>query len=146
MAERGTRLGAAILDGLVYGLPVGLAVFATITMARSNSTATTTVMLFASIAIVAVVVIINLVWLHRYGQTIAKRWLKIKIVRTDGSRCSLLRILFLRSLPLGIGANILDRVLPPLGWLVRVVDALFIFRADYRCVHDHIADTIVVKA
>jgi uncharacterized RDD family membrane protein YckC len=33
----------------------------------------------------------------------------------------------------------------PLGILFCIVDALFVFRRDRRCVHDHIAGTIVIR-
>jgi uncharacterized RDD family membrane protein YckC len=36
--------------------------------------------------------------------------------------------------------------IPYLGGIYGLVDALFIFRDDRRCVHDHIAGTRVVKA
>jgi hypothetical protein len=36
--------------------------------------------------------------------------------------------------------------IPYIGPLFSLVNVLFIFREDYRCVHDHIAGTIVVQA
>ena len=37
-------------------------------------------------------------------------------------------------------------MVPFVGGLVSLVDALLIFRDDRRCLHDEIADTIVVTA
>jgi uncharacterized RDD family membrane protein YckC len=150
LADRGTRLGAVILDGLVFGIPIGVFVGVSVVVAtntRTGASPSTLVMGLVALSsiVVLALIVLNFVWLYRYGQTIAKRWLGIKIVRTDGSRCGLARIIFLRILPLGIAGAILN-LIPGLGYLVRIVDALFIFRDDYRCVHDHIADTIVVKA
>jgi uncharacterized RDD family membrane protein YckC len=71
------------------------------------------------------------------GQTIAKRALGIKVVRTDGTPVSLSRIFWLRNV-----VNIVLGIVPFYG----LVDVLFIFGAGRRCLHDKIADTIVVKA
>jgi uncharacterized RDD family membrane protein YckC len=71
----------------------------------------------------------------------AKRLFKIKVVRSDGSRCSLPRIVFARFLPVALFCSI-----PYVGWGAGLIDPLFIFGDDSRCLHDHIADTIVVKA
>lgn len=83
----------------------------------------------------------NLTWLYRYGQTIGKRIVKIKIVRSDGDRASLGRILGLRI----ILVTILESI-PFLGGLFSLVNICFIFRDDRRCIHDLMADTVVVKA
>lgn len=149
LADRATRLGAAILDGLVVGGPVAVvAIGAAImlpAMQRSGGGSDRVAVLgviglLVGAALIGVLAL-NLVWLHRYGQSIAKRWLGIRIVRTDGGRCSLLRIIFARSVPM-----IVLRAIPMLGWIFGLVDALLIFREDYRCLHDHFADTIVIKA
>jgi uncharacterized RDD family membrane protein YckC len=149
LADRGTRLGAAILDGLVLGGPIALvAIVAAIAIPSARQTGGAApspflfgVLGFAVFAVVIGVAIINMVLLHRHGQTLAKRWLNIKIVRTDGSPCSLLRIIFGRFLPVTVLGAI-----PLLGYVVSLADSLLIFRQDYRCLHDHFADTIVVKA
>ena len=151
LADRGTRLGAVIVDGLIFGavgVGFGLGLLALYQGGRATSANSSSGMIVGSICAIAIIalLVLNLVWLYRYGQTIAKRWLKIRIVRSDGSRCGLARIIFLRVFPLALVGGFLNVALPPLGYLVRIIDALFIFRSDYRCIHDHIADTIVVKA
>lgn len=153
LADRGARLAAVIVDGLIFGVVgAGFAVgtFSLAGTARSASDGSpgTFAMIAALVCATAILalLVLNLVWLSRYGQTVAKRWLKIRIVRSDGSRCGLARIIFLRIFPLAIVGGLLNLAGPALGYLVRIVDALFIFRGDYRCIHDHIADTIVVKA
>jgi uncharacterized RDD family membrane protein YckC len=146
LADRGTRLAAAIVDSLLFG---GLAILMAILvplLARNSSAAT-----FGIIGVVffggfLALIVVNFVLLYRYGQTIAKRLFKIKIVRSDGSRCGLARIIFLRALPITIVASLVNYVVPLGGSLLSLLDPLLIFRQDYRCLHDHIADTIVVKA
>src|SRR6476620_7441012 len=104
LADRGTRLGAVILDGFIFGIPIGIFVGISIAVAantRTGASMSPLLMGLIVLSLIAVVglIVLDLVWLYRYGQTIAKRWLGIKIVRTDGSRCGLARIIFLRILP-----------------------------------------------
>ena len=75
------------------------------------------------------------------GQTVGKLALGIRIVRSDGSAASLGRLLGLRY---GVGWAL--AIVPILGQIFGIVDALLIFRQSRRCLHDNIADTIVVKA
>jgi uncharacterized RDD family membrane protein YckC len=82
--------------------------------------------------------IINGVLLHQNGQTVGKLIMGIKVARTDGSRTSLRRIFGLRFLPIALG-NILMGI-------IGLIDALMIFGASRRCLHDRIADTIVIRA
>ena len=141
LADRGSRLGAAILDGLIAFLLVLPAVgIAPWMEGNGPNPALIAVIVFSVLAVIGVVAL-NLVWLHRYGQTIGKRLLKIKVLRSDGSRCALARIVFARWLPV----TLLGQV-PLAGPLLGLVDALMIFREDRRCLHDLIADTIVVRA
>lgn len=79
--------------------------------------------------------------LVREGQTWGKRFRGLRIVRPDGSRASAGRVLGLR-----YGVGFLISSIPGLGPLWGLVDSLCIFRASRRCLHDNIADTIVVNA
>jgi uncharacterized RDD family membrane protein YckC len=98
---------------------------------------------FATIALVVgfALGIYTLVLLYRSGQTIGKKIVGIRIVRTDGSRAGLLRILGLRYIVPGVISAI-----PLLGFFFALADALVIFGEQRRCIHDYIADTIVVDA
>ncbi len=93
----------------------------------------------------------NIVLVYRYGQIFGKRMMGIRVVRTDGSRVSFPRFIFLRWLPLAILGGVLGAILgrsghPFWSYLVGFVDILFIFRASRQCLHDTIADTRVVTA
>jgi len=72
---------------------------------------------------------------------VGKRALGIRIVRSSGERASLGRIFALRYLPVTLLGAI-----PYLGPVFSLVDILLIFRDSRQCLHDQIADTIVVKA
>lgn len=144
LADRGTRLGAAILDGLAAFIFILPAMFVIPWLQRSgdsaNPVAVTALWVLMLLGLGGLLAV-NLVWLHRYGQTIGKRLLKIKVLRSDGSRCALSRILLARWLPVTLLGS-----LPLIGPIMQLVDALMIFREDRRCLHDLIADTIVVRA
>jgi uncharacterized RDD family membrane protein YckC len=144
-ASRWQRLGAALLDGLSFCIclaPVFIQAYSAYVARAHGQTlqppiASQYAMLVGVLALG--LVIFNLVLLHRNGQTIGKRLLSIKIVRTDGSPVTLLRIIFMRWLPIGI----LGRI-PLIGPLIALANVLFIFGNEKRCIHDYIADTIVI--
>lgn len=75
------------------------------------------------------------------GQTLGKALLKIRVVRRDGSLPSFMRIICIRE-----GVSSLISVVYAAGLIFTLVDGLFIFTPSRRCIHDHLADTIVVNA
>jgi uncharacterized RDD family membrane protein YckC len=78
-------------------------------------------------------------WATR-GQSIGKMVLGIKIVCIDGDKATWRRIVGLRILPMQLLSWI-----PYIGGVISLVDVLFIFRANRRCIHDEIARTKVVR-
>jgi uncharacterized RDD family membrane protein YckC len=136
LATRRQRLNAAVLDGLV----VGLCVFAGILLfGRGGGPSGTAAGFTLGIGIPAA---INLWMLHRFRATIGKRSSRIRMVRSDGSEAELWRLIFLRGLPQWLVSG-LGNLLPLLN-LLSLADVLFIFGKPHRCLHDYIADTIVV--
>jgi uncharacterized RDD family membrane protein YckC len=71
------------------------------------------------------------------GQSLAKKYFNIKIVRSDGSPASLGNIVWKRNV-----VNALLGIIPLYG----IIDVLLIFGEERKCLHDKIADTIVVEA
>lgn len=149
-AERATRLGAYFLDAAIIAIPAIVFAIVVPMFARQGGAEASAklppdgVLIALGITFslyVLGVIILDCIWLHRYGQTVGKRMLKIRIVRTNGERCGLLRVIFARVLPVGLLGAI-----PLVGWLFQLGDPLLIFREDRRCLHDLIADTMVVKA
>jgi uncharacterized RDD family membrane protein YckC len=139
LADRANRLLAAILDQMTWWLPLILVVM--IAPGRMGPRQLFTVRGGFVLIIFVVVLVINLVLLARYGQTIGKRIMGIRIVRTDGSDAGLARLFFIRSL-----ATTILTAVPYLGGAFALANALFIFRDDRRCIHDLMADTKVIKA
>ena len=140
---RGKRLGAALLDGLVnliWLLPIiwGATMAVGVRQGLKPAAPMVGVMLLG-LALLIGVFVVNCIMIHRSGQTIGKRALDIAIVRTDGNRVGLARYIFLRVVPV-----ILISLIPFVGRLINLVDPLLIFGKERRCLHDLIADTIVV--
>jgi uncharacterized RDD family membrane protein YckC len=85
--------------------------------------------------------LVNGVMLAKSGQSLGKRALGIRIV--DANARTLVpfpRLLLRRLLPQQLAGAV-----PGAGLLLVVADALCVFRADCRCLHDHSAGTLVVK-
>jgi uncharacterized RDD family membrane protein YckC len=142
-ADRSTRLGAAILDGIigvvmVYVPMVGFALAAAATEEPGGETSVLYLVGFlASVIGFGVWAWLNFKYVQANGQSIAKKMLNIKVVRSDGSPATVNRIFWLRNV-----VNALLGIIPLYG----LVELLFIFGEAQQCLHDKIADTIVVKA
>jgi uncharacterized RDD family membrane protein YckC len=138
LAGRGVRLGAALLDGLIASIvwiPLFFGIDWSMTPGEmpqvSAGPITLSVLLFIGW------LVITIMFVARNGQTIAKKLLDIRVVRSDGSHATLGRIFWLRNF-----VNGLLGIIP----LYSIVDLLFIFGDSRQCIHDKIADTIVVVA
>lgn len=127
LATRWNRLGAALLDGLIGAVPYALAIGETLP---------------APVRIVGVAGLFALIGYQLYsvttrGQTIGKRLLSIRVVlKETGQNGGFVVNVLKRGLVTGI-LNLIP------GFFL--VDSLFIFREDRRCVHDFIAGTVVVN-
>jgi uncharacterized RDD family membrane protein YckC len=74
------------------------------------------------------------------GQSLGKLLLGTRIVRCDGSNASAARLIGLRSVLPYLIAQI-----PIIGPLFGLLDGLWIFGKSRQCLHDKMADTIVVR-
>lgn len=77
--------------------------------------------------------------LQQYGQTIGKRMMGIAIVTMDNQKPAFLLLIVQRYLSQWVMGMV-----PVIGIFLRLVDILAIYRADKRCIHDHIARTKVI--
>ena len=140
-AGRGARLGATILDGIIFGAMVYLPLLVTIgfgTDATADGGSNPVVIVGGLFTLAGLIAWswLTIKYVARNGQSIAKKLLHIKVVRRDGSPASVSRIFWLRNV-----VNALLGMIPVYG----IVDALFIFGEKRQCLHDKIADTMVVK-
>ena len=145
LAGRGARFGAAMLDGIISAVAVGVPLFVSFDWDALNTGnyAAAVSPVGAGIAGLAAIVLIAITvhLVNKNGQTIGKKALGIKVVRSDFSRASLGRIFWLRNV-----VNAIPGLIPYIGNVYSLVDHAFIFNERRQCVHDKIADTIVVKA
>lgn len=142
LAGRGTRLGAALIDVVI--LLVVLFVIGLVTPFRfyePSRAGTIATVLLSYVVGMGVFLLVHGYLLATQGQTVGKKLLGIRIVRTDGSLATFGRVFGLRYALNGLIASV-----PILGSIYGLVDALMIFRDSRQCLHDQIADTIVVKA
>ena len=144
LAGRGRRLGAYIIDAIIAAIVLAVFAFQNLgisfddlardSMTQQMSTAGT-------VAFVIIFMAINSYLLVTRGQTLGKWMLGIRIVDvTSNGAATAVKLLGLRYvLVMLLGA------IPIIGGLLGVIDFLFIFREDRRCVHDLIAGTKVVS-
>ncbi len=142
-ASRAIRLGGWAIDlviSIAIALPLLIGIGFNIRGMLNPDAALGAGGLITMLASVAWVVV-TIVLVHRNGQTIGKKLVGIKVVRSDGSRASLARIFWLRNV-----VNVLPSLVPFVGSFYFFIDHGLIFLDSRQCVHDKIADTIVVMA
>jgi uncharacterized RDD family membrane protein YckC len=140
LADRGTRLAASIVDGVIIFAMCYVPVLAMIAIGSASGLDGPGVAVLGIVGGASGLGIWCWLTIPRVianGQSIAKKMLGIKVVRSDGSPVSLGRIFWLRNVVNGLLA-----MMP----LYQFIDWLFIFGESRQCLHDKLADTIVVKA
>ena len=163
LAERGTRLWAITIDGLLVSIPLlptlVLGVYLGVRTQMKAMQAGVVdspanprmfdpdemMLVLGGIAIFGclgalAIAIYQWVLISRTGQSLGKKWTGIRIEHVGGERMSFVIGVLLRNwVPKLIGA------VPYLGMIFSLIDCLYIFRDDRRCIHDHIAGTRVVR-
>lgn len=146
LATLGDRFAASLVDGLInlavimalIYLLIGIGVFANFGDYANSG-------LVVEIAMVAVsygtFLAIHSKFMRATGQTVGKRLMKIRVVTMDGGLPDFGDQAFKR-----YGFMHLVSAVPLVGSILSLVNILFIFRADRRCIHDLLANTRVVKA
>lgn len=146
-ADRGQRLAAALVDGALVMAVLGVMLWLEYKFLAGGrdwppkGSELLLVQVANSMIAFASYILMNGVLLQRYGQTIGKRLLDIRIVRVDGSQATLIDLLLRRYLLL-----LLIKFIPYVGIAVATIDPLLIFGSERRCLHDYLAGTIVVRA
>ena len=141
MASRGKRLGGALIDaffGIIIMVPLMLFT-GYLGQIFSEGLPSFTQRIGYGLIGFAVFMALHGYLLYTRGQTIGKTFVKTKIVDQNGNIPSFEKLIVLRYLILGFVANI-----PIIGSLAALANALFIFRKDRRCIHDHLAGTWVI--
>lgn len=148
LAGRGARLAAALLDGLVAvaSLAPGFFImFAGMPTARAQGVddpVGSDLQMFVGVTILGVgllaLAIYQLRLLASQGQTIGKKLMHMRIVNyEDGATAGPGRTIWKRAVLNGLLGNFVP--------LYGLIDVLFIFGEERRCLHDYIAGTKVVE-
>lgn len=145
-ASRWQRLFAYLIDSL-FQLVIGIFItYAVILGIRSDADINwyqviDTGVVYFWLLIGGVFVLANFHLLQSQGQTIGKYLTKTRIVKyKDNKILNLRKILILRFVPI-----LYLSLIPIIGVPLSLINCLMIFRADKRCLHDHIAGTKVIK-
>jgi uncharacterized RDD family membrane protein YckC len=142
LATRWQRVWAVSVDtALVIGLLAAVTWLTPYNLFGESDASLWTPELLSSAASFVLFIAANGWLLVRHGQTLGKRLLGIRIVRPDGTMASAARLVGLRY---GIGS--LVNTVPAIGMIWALFDSVAIFRRSRRCLHDSIADTIVIVA
>lgn len=145
LADRGTRLVAAIVDGVIMvivGFPVIFGVgFLIGSVMGDGFVAQLLSQLVGGLVGIGIFLAVNGYFLNANGQTIGKLIMKIKIVNDDGTKPAFGHLVMFR-----YGVTWLIGLIPLLGGLYGLINVLAIFRESRKCLHDDIAKTMVVKA
>lgn len=144
LADRGDRLFASLLDGFFMMIPmIFILLFIVLTngfdefLRNEGFTLSQQIQYFLWGQVIFLT--INGYLLYTSGQTVGKKILKIRIVNSQGEVPSIGRLYGLRYLLMNLFGFI-----PVIGSFIYLIDVLFIFREDRRCLHDMIAETKVV--
>jgi uncharacterized RDD family membrane protein YckC len=148
LAGRWRRLWGAIVDGLLFTL-TGLPAMVTgsrpfelkVSVGESplRLSDTSTAGLISSGAFLLLVVLQSY-FIHTRGQSLGKQACSTRIVGIDGRPAPFVKAVVLRTwVPLALP------MLTGVGGLLALVNVLFVFRRDRRCLHDLVAGTRVVR-
>jgi uncharacterized RDD family membrane protein YckC len=143
LAGRWSRLAATLIDGILAAVVFWcISLFTPFNVFRpSLQNGLMVAMVENALAGFVIFLVLHGYLLQTRGQTIGKRLLSIRVVRSDGTRATLGRLAGLRYF-----VNSALTLVPWVGWFYALVDVLMIFRQSRKCLHDNLADTIVVKA
>ena len=143
LASLGQRFAAACIDfGIFLLLSIGIVSIASQTnFTPYNLPLNDQIVQASGFFAILVYIIVQLVSIANSAQSLGKRALKIQVVRKDTLfPCNTSRYVWLRwALPTAIYC------IPLIGLFFMLLDNLLVFAADRRCLHDKIADTLVVK-
>ena len=152
LADRGTRFGAALLDGLLAmacAVPGAALMFfqafnsASHRHGRADAFDPADLVggVLLMMALALPLAIYQWYLISKSGQTLGKRWTGIKIVKLDGSPVD-----FVSGVVMRVWIVAAIGLVPYVGSCVSLVDPLMIFGDERRCLHDLIAGTKVIVA
>jgi len=145
LATRWQRLGAYLLDQVALGLTLipFAAMYSSQMQAAAPPAARSLTLMPLVVPLLLPFALSALQWylIASSGQSVGKKLVGIKIVLLDGAAVGFVRGVVLRIWVLGMAS-----VIPYVGTTTGLIDALWIFGAERRCLHDLVAGTKVIDA
>jgi uncharacterized RDD family membrane protein YckC len=142
LAERSKRFHAEIVDGIIalcLAIPMMYVLGIWAYLGRGEDPPEGLLLASAALGFLGFL-LIHGYYLKTNGQTVGKKLAGIRIAALDGSVPDFATLVVRRYLPITLAAQV-----PVVGPYLTMVDVLFIFRGDRRCLHDLIAGTKVIK-
>ena len=150
MAGLGQRFAAKLIDGFasVLAMAPGL-VFVTLDPASADGGDPGPLgMIGVLLFLVGALAVAGYQWYltSTQGRTIGKGLIGIHMRKVDGSPVDFVSGVVLRSWIVGFAGGMANAIsCGLLGWVVPLVDAVVIFGAERRCIHDMLAGTVVLQ-
>ncbi len=138
-ASRIDRLFATIIDDVIL-IAISLSYLIPMGVFENDVTFSSVEKMWLSVLGIATYWVVNGSLLARNGQTIGKKLMGIKIVDVNGNLLPLWKLIGLRVLPLYFLLYV-----PFVGDYISIIDILFIFGSNKRCLHDYFAGSWVVN-
>lgn len=137
LASVGLRTAAHLID---LAVAIAALLLAAIMLSRLPNNALSILGIVGAIAVVLGVLVYQSASLAMRGQSIGKAMMRIRVItHSEATNPGFVKAVLLRWwLPS------LIYTIPYLGWAFWIADCLCIFRQGRRCLHDRMADTIVV--
>ena len=141
LASRGSRFVGSILDGLIYMVVVLPVMLLTVDFGSMSAADPDVIGLYAKVGIpMLLVAIVQWYLISTTGQSLAKKMLGMKIIKTTGEDVNFVSGVLLRNwVPAFIGS------IPLINMIFPLVNALYIFGDEHQCLHDKIAGTKVIS-
>ncbi|MES4908027.1 MULTISPECIES: RDD family protein [unclassified Streptomyces] len=139
LANRGRRLVARIIDALIVGIPVGLVMAVLIgdyDPVNNNDEATAMTVVYA-----LVYFLYEGLMLTKYGQTVGKKVMKIRVALLANGEIPAGQPGWLRA-----GTYALPEIVPCCGFVFWLINVLWCTwdKPYHQCLHDKVAKTVVV--
>ncbi|MGY0061356.1 RDD family protein [Streptomyces sp. LZ34] len=139
LANRGRRLVARIVDALIVGIPVGLVMAVLVgdyDPVNNNDEATAMTIVYA-----LVYFLYEGLMLTKYGQTVGKKLMKIRVALLENGEIPAGQPGWLRA-----GTYALPEIVPCCGFIFWLINVLWCTwdRPYHQCLHDKVAKTVVV--
>ena len=141
LANRGTRLVAAIIDGIIMMCVTMPVMWMTGGFENISQGVEPGLLYTLGMGLFGVVAyfVINGHLLFSKGQTVGKKAMDIRIVTMSGD------MLATSNIARRYGFYMVVPMIPVIGQFLNLVNILFIFGSTKRCIHDYVGNTQVVK-